>query len=252
MVNVYLFVSAAAAPILAEGQEGYPWWAWVLALLMIALFFLMLWFCAGPGKKKEEPPAEPIKKSVETPVLDAQAPVEPEVKAETPTVTEAAVEVPAVPEVAVEAPSMPDVKLEAPAVPEVAVEAPSMPDVKLEAPAVPEVTAAAPTTVEVKTEATAEVDVPPAAPVKRSSKPDDLEIVEGIGPKIARILREAGITSFKELSQTEVSRLEEILKAASIRLADPGTWPEQARLAAEGQWDALQTYQDSLKGGRKA
>ncbi|HPH95284.1 MAG TPA: DUF4332 domain-containing protein, partial [Anaerolineaceae bacterium] len=120
------------------------------------------------------------------------------------------------------------------------------------APAVPEVTAAAPTTVEVKTEATAEVDVPPAAPVKRSSKPDDLEIVEGIGPKIARILREAGITSFKELSQTEVSRLEEILKAASIRLADPGTWPEQARLAAEGQWDALQTYQDSLKGGRKA
>jgi hypothetical protein len=31
---------------------------------------------------------------------------------------------------------------------------------------------------------------------------------------------------------------------------DPGTWPAQARLAANGEWPLLKEYQDELKGGR--
>jgi len=82
--------------------------------------------------------------------------------------------------------------------------------------------------------------------------PDDIKIIEGIGPKIEKILNEAGITTFATLASTEVSRLEGILKAANLRLADPATWPDQARLAAEGKMEELQLFQNQLKGGRKA
>jgi large subunit ribosomal protein L21 len=33
-------------------------------------------------------------------------------------------------------------------------------------------------------------------------------------------------------------------------LADPGTWPEQAELAADGNWDALKKLQDALNAGK--
>jgi hypothetical protein len=46
--------------------------------------------------------------------------------------------------------------------------------------------------------------------------------------------------------------LEQILEEEGIRLADPGTWPDQARLAAGGAWDELKALQDRLKGGRRA
>lgn len=83
-------------------------------------------------------------------------------------------------------------------------------------------------------------------------QPDDLKVIEGIGPKIASLLNEAGITTFKQLSETAVSRLDEILVAAKLRrIADPGTWPEQARLAAEGKWDELKAFTDKLIGGRR-
>ena len=102
------------------------------------------------------------------------------------------------------------------------------------------------------------VAAPPAAPEQAASaaqakafKPDDLEAIEGIGPKIASILREAGITTFAQLAASEISTLTELLQQANLRLADPGTWPEQAQLAAEGKWDAFKTLQDNLKGGRR-
>jgi len=34
-------------------------------------------------------------------------------------------------------------------------------------------------------------------------------------------------------------------------MADPATWPEQANLAANSQWDDLQLLQSKLKGGRE-
>lgn len=81
---------------------------------------------------------------------------------------------------------------------------------------------------------------------------DDLQIIEGIGPKIASILNTSGIRSFRRLAGTSVENLREILDKAGIsHIADPGTWAEQAQHAAEGAMDKLQELQARLKGGRK-
>lgn len=80
--------------------------------------------------------------------------------------------------------------------------------------------------------------------------PDDLTIVEGIGPKTQAVFRSAGITTLQDLASSDVEVLQEILDAAGLRLGDPGTWPEQAKLAAEGKMDALDQLQRRLKGGR--
>jgi predicted flap endonuclease-1-like 5' DNA nuclease len=82
--------------------------------------------------------------------------------------------------------------------------------------------------------------------------PDDLKLVEGIGPKISGILEAAGITTFAQLAATDVSRLKQILTDADFTApANPGTWPEQAGLAAAGKWAELEALQDELKGGRR-
>ena len=61
-----------------------------------------------------------------------------------------------------------------------------------------------------------------------------------------------GIFTFAQLAATSTNRLWEILREAgpNFQLADPTTWPEQARLAAVGAWDELKTLQDRLDGGR--
>jgi len=66
---------------------------------------------------------------------------------------------------------------------------------------------------------------PPSAPAK------ELHAVNGIGPKISGLLRTAGILTLEQLAETDVSRLRRILDDAgrSYRLADPQTWPRQAR-----------------------
>ncbi len=87
----------------------------------------------------------------------------------------------------------------------------------------------------------------------RSTNPQDLKVIEGIGPKIEKLLKEAGINSWKELATTDPAKIKEILSEAgdSFRLADPKTWPKQANLANKGSWKALQEYQDILDGGKE-
>ncbi|MGD8624259.1 MAG: helix-hairpin-helix domain-containing protein [Anaerolineae bacterium] len=94
----------------------------------------------------------------------------------------------------------------------------------------------------------------PEAPAPEA-EPDDLKVIEGIGPKIASVLQNAGIQTFAALAALDPQRIEEILAAESanlLRLANPATWPEQAGLAAEGRWQELEKLQDELKGGRRA
>lgn len=82
---------------------------------------------------------------------------------------------------------------------------------------------------------------------------DDLTVVEGIGPKIQMLLNQYGVQTYRQLADTPVERLREILSNAGPQLAmhDPGTWPSQANLAANDQWDALKSIQGFLKGGKK-
>ncbi len=85
-----------------------------------------------------------------------------------------------------------------------------------------------------------------------SNNPEDLKIVEGIGPKIEKLLKDAGVNNWAELANCPVDRLKKILSDAGerYRLADPSTWPKQAGLAATGKWSDLSDYQDFLDGGK--
>ncbi len=94
-----------------------------------------------------------------------------------------------------------------------------------------------------------EQKLPAVVPMK--VKPDDLSIVEGIGPKINQVLHAAGIQSLFQLSECEVANLKEILAVAGLKLADPTTWPQQARLAIAGDLETLKALQDTLRGGRR-
>lgn len=85
-----------------------------------------------------------------------------------------------------------------------------------------------------------------------SNNPEDLKIVEGIGPKIEGLLKDAGIKNWTDLANASEDRLKEVLAAAGdrYRLADPTTWAKQASLAAEGKWSELSEYQEFLDGGK--
>ena len=83
---------------------------------------------------------------------------------------------------------------------------------------------------------------------KASSKGDDLKKVEGIGPKIASTLNEAGIMTFEDLSKTAPAKIAEIIKDVRGNHV-PDTWPKQAQMAHEGKWDELNEWQDKLDGG---
>ena len=82
---------------------------------------------------------------------------------------------------------------------------------------------------------------------------DDLTIVEGIGPKIAELLNNSGIYTFEQLANTDVATLQAILENAGPRfqMHKADTWAEQSLYAANGQWDELKTWQDTLNGGKK-
>ena len=90
-------------------------------------------------------------------------------------------------------------------------------------------------------------------PVQPPAAPDDLRKIEGIGPRISALLQEAGITTFAQLANTEVSQLKQILEKGGSRftMADPSSWPEQAALAAAGNWAGFEALQRQLTGGRR-
>jgi len=94
---------------------------------------------------------------------------------------------------------------------------------------------------------TALADIP-----EKSVRSDDLKIIEGIGPKIEKMLNEAGIYTWEELAVTPVEKLQEILETGgpAYKVHNPESWPYQARLAAEGKWDELRRWQDEHKWGR--
>ncbi len=80
---------------------------------------------------------------------------------------------------------------------------------------------------------------------------DDLTTIEGIGPKISQLLQDAGYHTYSQLAEADMSQIDRLLTEANLRLANPATWGEQARLAAAGDWAALEKLQNELKGGRR-
>jgi len=92
-----------------------------------------------------------------------------------------------------------------------------------------------------------------AAREETSPETDDLTRIEGIGPKIAELLKEAGIGGYADLAAADPEKIREILSEAGGNFAshDPETWPKQAEMARDGKWDELKAWQDELDGGRE-
>lgn len=86
---------------------------------------------------------------------------------------------------------------------------------------------------------------------KKKDGSDDIELIEGIGPKIAELLKAADLGTFEALSKATPEKITEVLHAAGSKfnMAKPETWPEQAALAAKGDWAAFDKLTEELVGG---
>ena len=84
-------------------------------------------------------------------------------------------------------------------------------------------------------------------------KLNDLKIVEGIGPKVEELLKDNGIVNLGVMAQIKSEDIKAILdsQGARFKLADPTTWPKQAQMAFDGNWDRLKEFQDFLLGGKE-
>ncbi len=102
----------------------------------------------------------------------------------------------------------------------------------------------------VVTRAPKKVVVPDADDIEEAEA-DDLTKIEGIGPKAAEALVNAGVVSYAKLADMDPDEIKEILTEASSHLAhlEPASWPKQAQMAADNEWDALKAWQDKVKGG---
>ena len=81
---------------------------------------------------------------------------------------------------------------------------------------------------------------------------DDLTKVEGIGKKIEALLYKNNIHSYKQLSKVTIISLKAVLESGGSKFSmhNPGSWPKQAKLAAEAKWEDLALFQQHLKGGK--
>jgi large subunit ribosomal protein L21 len=82
---------------------------------------------------------------------------------------------------------------------------------------------------------------------------DNLEIIEGIGPKIAKVLVDGGISTFALLASAKADDVAAMLKASGGRfsLANPASWAEQAALLRDGKMAEFKALTDALVGGVK-
>ncbi len=103
-------------------------------------------------------------------------------------------------------------------------------------------------------EAEAETVAAPAAESGTEPEPrrkDDLRKLEGIGPKVQAVLNGAGVLTYAQLARASQKKLKGLLDSAGYGYMNPETWPEQAGLAAKGDWEGLARLKAGLKGGRR-
>ena len=93
----------------------------------------------------------------------------------------------------------------------------------------------------------------PVISVAQKGGKDDIEIIEGIGPKIAAVLAANGITTFAKLADAKADDMTAMLKASGGRfsLANTASWAEQAALLRDGKMEEFKKLCDELVGGVK-
>ena len=79
---------------------------------------------------------------------------------------------------------------------------------------------------------------------------DNLQAIEGIGPKIDALLKEAEISTWEKLSMTTPERLRVVLDngGKQYQHIDPTSWIEQARLLVHGEFSKLKKYKEHVVG----
>jgi predicted flap endonuclease-1-like 5' DNA nuclease len=80
---------------------------------------------------------------------------------------------------------------------------------------------------------------------------DNLQIIEGIGPKIEELLHNDGIKTFTQLADTSLEDLKAILEEAGNQFSihDPLNWPREAVLARDGKLEELEALKEELVRG---
>lgn len=81
---------------------------------------------------------------------------------------------------------------------------------------------------------------------------NNLQIIEGIGPKMEGVLKENGINTHADLASKDHNELNAILAKYGDRykIIDPTTWAQQARYAADNDYDGLIDLQKKLDTGK--
>ena len=91
-----------------------------------------------------------------------------------------------------------------------------------------------------------------AATPEPEPEPQDLQRIEGIGPKIEGVLQAAGYTTYARVAAASETELREALATGGITFAPAAaSWADQAQYLVDGDEDGLQEYQDYLVGGQE-
>jgi len=117
----------------------------------------------------------------------------------------------------------------------------------------PEITDAAELGVETSSFAATNIPKPSSTKsIYSGVKSDNLQIIEGIGPKMESVLKENGVDNLTALGSKSVDEIQTILNkyGDKYKIIDPKTWPAQARLAGDGDFDGLIEYQKKLDSGK--
>ena len=92
---------------------------------------------------------------------------------------------------------------------------------------------------------------PERLPVNKPGKKiaaDDLQKIWGIGPASETVLNDNGIYTYEQLGNSNQGELRTMLddSRGTFNMVREDTWPEQARLAANGQWHELAAQHESI------
>ncbi len=97
--------------------------------------------------------------------------------------------------------------------------------------------------------APAALQIPRSAPEELEERflvqPDDLTRLWGIGEKTQAVLYAAGLLTFEQLAWLDPDQVAVLVGETGLRAEALSTWPEQARLATAGRWEAVLAYRDS-------
>jgi len=97
------------------------------------------------------------------------------------------------------------------------------------------------------------LEATPKAFAKLPVNDDELEVLEGVGPKFAAALRTAGIDTFAKLANSTESELRAAIESAGMSFAPSiPTWARQAQYLVNGDWEGFQEYVRRLTAGRDA